>query len=141
MRQFETPLASFVLEAGPHYVALDFLMCIIGVPQAQAQALEAGKGVTVFTAHIPTLLSHIDERRVVLVVMVMIRVVVVLVMPGAVPAAMPCRAMGMTIGMHVPEQAVLPILLAVGQAHVPTLPDPAQAQSSRIRIVERAVLA
>src|SRR5690606_28913869 len=84
---------------------------------------------------VPALLLHVDIGSAMLMLVI---VVMTMIVPMA--AAVPIGAVGMAIGVFMGKQTVFAVLLAVGQAEVTALTNPAQAQPGGIGLVECAFL-
>src|SRR5690606_28009162 len=111
-----------------------FPVAVIGMGHPQPHPVKTGEGLLIFSAQVPALLAHIDMGRAV-VVMIMVMPVIV-----TMPTAMPLWSMGMTVGMLMGQQTVFAVLLAVGQAEIAALTDPAQAQPGGVGFIEGALL-
>ena len=70
-----------------------------------------------------------------MVVIIVVIVVIVVMVVLIVAAAVPVRPMGMAIRVLVRQQAIFPILTAVGQTQIALLADPAEADRAGIGIV------
>ncbi len=123
MLQFEPAVAGLVAETGGHYVALQFVVQVVGQAAAETQAGKAGQGFEVFAAYIPAFAAQVDAGH---------PVCFIVVAMSAMAAAMQVRAMQMAVFeiMAVAGQAIDVVLCRIGQADITAVADPGQTETA-----------
>src|SRR5690606_31656049 len=128
MGQLQAGVGGIVVETGTDFATLDFLVLVVGVPDAQPRQLEARQRFTQLAAQVPAFLPHVAVGYAAVLM-------IVVVMTVSMATAVPVAAMGMAIGMLVGQQTVAIVLLAVSQAEIAARTDVARAQCEAVGVV------